>query len=129
MAELLKNELTINVENGEVRSKRVIEDKQTLDDFINIVNKTEEGLMFMKDFVENYEEAKEAQKRVMKLDFEKQRKLKEFQKAWETHEMGMASQKKMWEEKEIPSIEAEIEILREARDKAIAALKDGKKKA
>ena len=127
MAELLKNELTIDVKEGMVYSQRVIQDKQELNDFIDLVNKTEEDLTFMKAFVRDFEKAKTEQRQVLKLEAAKKRQLKDFEKQWETHELGMQSQRKMFEQRDIPNIESEIDILREARDKAVLAVESGKK--
>jgi hypothetical protein len=122
MAELLKNELKIEVKDDAVYSTRTIADKQSLADFIVVVQKTEDDLAFMQGAIEHFDEAVQQQKAHMKIDFAKRRKMHQFDKAWEQHYMGMLSQKRMWSERDIPSILSEIELLREARDKAAVLL-------
>lgn len=119
MATLTKNELTLTVKNGIVTGTRIISDEQPYDTFIKLVNDTEVTLKFMKESVANFEETVLVQKNAMRADYIKRRKLKDFEKAWEQHHLGLLSQKKMWEEKDIPNVEAEIDKLIDARNKAV----------
>lgn len=111
MAELLKNELTTEIDDdGSVITQRVIRDKNTPEEFKKAVEGQQNHLEFMKKFVDSFDERVKAECDDIRKKMRGQN-TNEINSKIKTHKLYMNNQKQLFVTKQIPSIESELPLL------------------
>lgn len=119
MAELLKNELTAEVQDDLVITQRVIRDSNTHDDFLTLVLEAENRESFVKKYIEDFDDNLKEQL----MDIRKHNRGKptaELESMLAKHKLISHNQKQIFIEKELPNIQRELPALQAAAKKVYA---------